>query len=54
MAACFAGLALLYTLFAKLFPVIAIWEIKEEAHEPAQTEVSIPAKMPEVAADAAD
>jgi len=35
-AACFAGLALLYTLFAKLFPVVAIWELKGEAHAPAR------------------
>ena len=32
-AACFAGFILLYTLFAKLFPVVAIWELKEEAPE---------------------
>jgi Ni/Fe-hydrogenase subunit HybB-like protein len=54
MAASFAGITLLYTLFAKLFPVIAIWEIEEEAHAPAQTDVSIPAKMPEAVADAMD
>ncbi|HSR33521.1 MAG TPA: NrfD/PsrC family molybdoenzyme membrane anchor subunit [Anaerolineae bacterium] len=54
MAACFAGLLLLYTLFAKLFPVIAIWEIEEAAHAPAQTDVSIPSKMPEVVADGLD
>ncbi len=29
MAACFAGMALLYLIFAKLFPVLPIWEIKE-------------------------
>ncbi len=27
--ACFAGLILLYLIFAKLFPVISIWEMKE-------------------------
>lgn len=54
MAASFAGITLLYTLFAKLFPVIAIWEIEEEAHAPAQTDVSIPAQMPEAVADAMD
>jgi len=32
-AACVAGFILLYTLFAKLFPVIAIWELKEEVPE---------------------
>jgi molybdopterin-containing oxidoreductase family membrane subunit len=39
-AACFAGLILLYTLFAKLFPVVAIWELKEEAPTPSHTEQS--------------
>ena len=29
MAACFAGMALLYMIFAKLFPILPIWEIKE-------------------------
>ncbi|MEW6406514.1 MAG: hypothetical protein AB1649_32420, partial [Chloroflexota bacterium] len=28
-AACFAALALLYLVFAKLFPVLPIWEIRE-------------------------
>jgi Ni/Fe-hydrogenase subunit HybB-like protein len=37
MAACFAGLILLYTLFAKLFPLVAIWELKEEAHAQPET-----------------
>jgi Ni/Fe-hydrogenase subunit HybB-like protein len=32
-AACFASLILLYVLFTKFFPVVAIWEIEEEAHE---------------------
>ena len=27
--ACFAGLILLYLIFAKLFPVISIWEMQE-------------------------
>jgi Ni/Fe-hydrogenase subunit HybB-like protein len=39
-AACFAGLILLYTLFAKLFPVVAIWELKEEAPAPSHAEQS--------------
>lgn len=29
MAACFAGMALLYMIFARLFPILPIWEIKE-------------------------
>jgi molybdopterin-containing oxidoreductase family membrane subunit len=43
-AACFAGLILLYALFAKLFPVVAIWELKEEAPAPSHTEQSKPAE----------
>jgi Ni/Fe-hydrogenase subunit HybB-like protein len=39
-AACFAGLILLYALFAKLFPVVAIWELKEESTRPSHTEQS--------------
>jgi hypothetical protein len=42
MAGCFAGLILLYTLFAKVFPVVAIWEIEEAAHATAQPQVSTP------------
>ena len=44
-AACFAGLILLYTLFAKLFPVVAIWELEEEAETP----VPSPAQEPKAA-----
>jgi molybdopterin-containing oxidoreductase family membrane subunit len=44
-AACFAGLLLLYTLFAKLFPVVAIWELKEEAPAPSHAEQSKPAEV---------
>ncbi|MFQ5826578.1 MAG: hypothetical protein ACE5IA_04385, partial [Dehalococcoidia bacterium] len=29
----FAGLALLYIIFAKIFPIISIWEIKEGREE---------------------
>jgi Ni/Fe-hydrogenase subunit HybB-like protein len=43
-AACFAGLILLYTLFAKLFPVVAIWELEEEAHASSYAEQSKPAE----------
>lgn len=32
MAGCFAAFALLYMGFTKLFPVISIWELEEEAH----------------------
>ena len=35
MAGCFAGLILLYTLFTKVFPVVAIWEVDETFHSPA-------------------
>ena len=37
--ACFAGLILLYLIFAKLFPVISIWEM-EESKEKAIQEVT--------------
>ena len=30
-AAAFAGFILLYTLFAKIFPIVSIWETREEA-----------------------
>jgi molybdopterin-containing oxidoreductase family membrane subunit len=40
MAACFAALFLLYALFAKVFPVVAIWELKEGAHAPAEPDVA--------------
>jgi len=39
-AACFAGLILLYVLFTKVFPVVAIWEIEEEAHQAALAPVA--------------
>jgi Ni/Fe-hydrogenase subunit HybB-like protein len=42
MAGCFAGLILLYTLFAKLFPVVAIWEVEEAGHAPAPVEAAAP------------
>jgi len=29
-AAGFAGFALLFALFAKVFPVVSIWEVREE------------------------
>ena len=32
MAGCFAAFALLYMGFTKLFPVIAIWELEQDAH----------------------
>jgi molybdopterin-containing oxidoreductase family membrane subunit len=32
--ATFAAMALLYTLFAKLVPIISIWEMKAGAHSP--------------------
>jgi molybdopterin-containing oxidoreductase family membrane subunit len=40
MVACFAAFALLYVLFTKLFPVVAIWELEGEAHEPVKTDVA--------------
>jgi molybdopterin-containing oxidoreductase family membrane subunit len=43
-AACFAGLILLYALFAKLFPVVAIWELEEDAPALSHAEQSKPAE----------
>ncbi len=45
-AACFAGIILLYTLFAKLFPVVAIWELQEEAPEPLGAQEGVGAEAP--------
>lgn len=45
-AACFAGFFLLYALFAKLFPVISIWELKEEAPEPSAAQEPRTAEVP--------
>jgi molybdopterin-containing oxidoreductase family membrane subunit len=39
-AACFASLILLYVLFTKVFPVVAMWEVDEQAHEPAHAPVA--------------
>lgn len=36
-AASIAGFALLYAIFAKLFPIVSIWEVQEEAEAPAET-----------------
>jgi Ni/Fe-hydrogenase subunit HybB-like protein len=40
MAACFAGMALLYMLFARLFPILPIWEIKEGMEKEARPDRS--------------
>jgi molybdopterin-containing oxidoreductase family membrane subunit len=45
-AACFAGIILLYTLFAKLFPVVSIWELQEEAPEPLGAQKGVGAEAP--------
>ncbi len=45
-AACFAGMILLYTLFAKVFPVVAIWELREEAPEPSGLAEQVRAEAP--------
>ena len=45
-AACFAGIILLYTLFAKLFPVVSIWELQEEAPEPLGAQEGVGAEAP--------
>ena len=42
MAATFAAMALLYTLFAKFVPIISIWELKvgNQPHPPQPDEVT--------------
>jgi Ni/Fe-hydrogenase subunit HybB-like protein len=37
-AACFAGFILLYVLFIKVFPVVSIWELEEEAPAPSHAQ----------------
>jgi molybdopterin-containing oxidoreductase family membrane subunit len=32
-AATFAAMAMLYLMFSKLFPIIAVWEFKPHPHE---------------------
>jgi len=47
-AACFAGFILLYALFIKVFPVVAIWELKEEeapAPSPAKHQRPVEAQL---------
>ncbi len=49
-AGAFAGFALLYVLFIKLFPIISLWETREEiraaAREPAPLPIEEPAVQP--------
>lgn len=37
MAGCFAAFALLYMLFARVFPIVSIWEMNEGVNEAAQS-----------------
>ena len=39
MAGCFAAFTLVYMGFTKLFPVISIWELEDEAAEAAAVSV---------------
>ena len=48
-AGAFAGFGLLYTLFAKLFPIISVWEVLEEEHGPALLPAVAPMARMEVA-----
>jgi Ni/Fe-hydrogenase subunit HybB-like protein len=41
--AALAGFVLLFALFTKIFPVISVWEVSEEAHHEQSTPADIPA-----------
>ena len=49
MAGCFAAFSLLYMGFTKLFPVISVWELEDEATE--ATTVHAEARRPLVPAE---
>ena len=40
--AALAGFVLLFALFTKIFPVVSVWEVSEEAHHEQSTPVDIP------------
>ena len=42
--AALAGFVLLFALFAKVFPIVSIWEVSEEEHHEQPTPVDIHAK----------
>ena len=50
VAGCLAGIFLIITLFAKLFPIMAIWEVAEGAEEAKLHEMAVELKKKEVIA----
>lgn len=53
-AAAFAGFSLLYVLFTKFFPILAVWEVKEALEERVPAKATQPAVPPAEPADAAE